>query len=198
MRFCACVREISKQSQVSPKARHTRRLLLLKKSCHKELLRFYARQNARHCSRARAATTSRPATLALQPPLRCCVLTPGEIRRCSHVCATAMSQPGTLALQLPLRRCVSMPGKSAGAAAMCVPPCHAWGHWRCSRRCATASQLLEKPRRCSHVYAAATSRPGTSALQPPLCLDAPAAVCAPLPRHARGHRRCSCRCATVS
>ena len=41
MRFCACVREISKQSQVSSKARHTRCLLLLKKSCRKELLHFY-------------------------------------------------------------------------------------------------------------------------------------------------------------
>jgi hypothetical protein len=166
MRFCACVREISKQSQVSPKARHTRHLLLLKKSCRKELLRFYARRNARHCSHARAATTSCPGTSALQPPLRCCV---------------------------------SMPGKTPGAAAMCaLPPRHAWGHWCCSCRCAAASRLLAKPRRCSHVCAAATSRPGTLALQPPLRLEAPAAVRAPPPRHTRGHWRCSRRCAAAS
>jgi hypothetical protein len=162
MRFCAWVREISKQSQVSPKARHTRRLLLLKKSCHEELLRFYARQNARHCSRARAATTSCPGTLALQPPLRRCILTPGKFRHCSHVCAAATSCPGTLVLQLLLHCCVLMPGKMPGAAAMCAPPPpHAWGHWGCSSRCATASQLLAKPRHCSHVCAAATSCPGT-------------------------------------
>jgi hypothetical protein len=152
VRFCACMREISKQSQVSPKAHHTRCLLLLKKSCHKELVHFYARQNAWHCSRARTATTSRPGTSVLQLPLHRCVLAPGKIWRCSHVCAAATSCPGILALQPPLRRCVLMPGKMPGAAAMCAPPpCHAWGHWGCSRRCAAASQLLAKPRHCSHV-----------------------------------------------
>ncbi len=162
MRFCACVREISKQSQVSPRACHTRHLLPLKKSCRKELLCFYARQNARHCSRARAATTSRPGTLALQPLLHHCISTPGKIQRCSHVCAAAMSCPGTSALQPPLRRCISTPEKMPGAAAMCVPPPrHAWGHWRCSRRCAAASRLLAKPQCCSHVCAATTSHPGT-------------------------------------
>ncbi len=162
MRFCACTRKVSKQSQVSPKARHTRCLLLLKKSCRKELLRIYTQQNARHCSHARAATTSCPGTLALQPPLRCCVLAPGEIWRCSHVCATATSCPETLMLQPLLRRCILTPGKTPGAAAMCaLPPRHAWGHWRCSRHCDTASRLLEKPRCCSHVCEAATSRPGT-------------------------------------
>jgi hypothetical protein len=199
VRFCACVREISKQSQVSPIARHTRRLLLLKKSCHKELLHFYARQNARHCSRARAATTSRPGTSALQPPLRRCIWMPGKIWRCSHVCAAATSRPGTLALQPPLRCCILTPGKMPGAAAMCaLQPHHAWGHWRCSRRYAAASQILAKLRCYSHVCAATTSRPGTLALQPPLRLDAPAAVCAPPPRHARGHWRCSHRCAPAS
>ena len=140
VRFCACMREISKRSQVSPKAHHTRHLLLLKKSCRKELLHFYARQNAQHRSRACAATTSRPGTLALQPPLRRCISAPGKIRRCSHVCATVTSCPGTSALQPPLRHCILMPGKMPGAAAMCAPsPCHAWGHWPCSRCCAAVS-----------------------------------------------------------
>ncbi len=158
MRFCACTREISKQSQVSPKARHTRHLLLLKKSCRKELLRFYTRQNARHCSRAHAATISCPGTLALQPLLCRCISAPGEILRCSLVCAAATSYPGTLALQPPLRRCILTPGKTPSAAAMCAPPQrHAWGHWRCSHRCTAASRLLAKPWRCSHVCTAATS-----------------------------------------
>jgi hypothetical protein len=160
---------------VSPKARHTRCLLLLKKSCRKELLRFYARQNAQHCSRARATTTSRPGTSALQPPLRRCILAPSKIRRCSHVCTAAMSRPGTLALQPPLRRCVLMPGKIPGTAAMCAPlPCHAWGHWCCSRRCAAMSRLLAKPWHCSHVCATATSRPGTSGC----CILMPLQPCA--------------------
>ncbi len=129
VRFCVCLREISKQSQVSPKPHHTRRLLLLKKSCREELLRFYTRKNARHCSRACATTTSRPGTLALQSPLRHCISAPGEIWCCSHVCAPATSCLGTLALQPPLRHCISTPGKTPGAAAMCAPlPRHAWGH----------------------------------------------------------------------
>jgi hypothetical protein len=74
-----------------------------------------------------------------------------------------MPRLGILALQLLLCCCVLTPGKMPGAAAMCAPPPrHAWRHWRCSRHCATESQLLEKPRRCSHVCAAATSHPGTS------------------------------------
>ncbi len=178
VRFCVCVRELSKQIQASPKARHTRCLLLLKKSCLEKLLRFYVRKNARHCSHARAATTSRPGTLVLQPPLRHCISTPGKIRCCSHVCTAAMSCPGTLALQPPLRHCVSTPGKMPGAAAMCAPPPHhAWGHWPCSRRYAAASQLLAKSRRCSHVCAAATSRPETLGR----------CVLMPL-------QRCACRC----
>jgi hypothetical protein len=160
VRFCE--RDI-KQSQVSPKAHHTRCLLLLKKSCRAELLHFYARQNTRHCSRAHAATTSHPGTLALQPPLCRCISTSGKIRHCSHVCTTATSRPGTLVLQLLLRHCISMPGKMLSTAAMCAPlPRHAWGHWRCSRHCAAASRLLAKPRCCSHVCAVSTSRPGTS------------------------------------
>jgi hypothetical protein len=163
VRFCACVREISKQSQVSPKAHHTRCLLLLKKSCHKELLHFYAQQNTRHCSCARTATTSRPGTSALQPPLRRCILTPGEIRRCSHVCAATMSRPGTLALQLPLRCCISMPGKMPG-----MQPC-------VHRRHITPEDI------------------GAAAAAAPLRLDSwrnpgAAAMCAPPPHHARGHQ----------
>jgi hypothetical protein len=213
MRFCACMREISKRSQVSPKACHTRRLLLLKKSCCEELLCFYAWQNARHCSRAPAATTSCQGTSALQPPLRCCVLAPGKIWHCSHVCAAAMSHPGTLVLQPPLRNCVSTPGKTPGAAAMCAPPPrHAWGHWRCSRCCAAASRLLAKPRHCSHVCAAAMSRPGTSSpcvltpLQPCVCRHhvtpgdiGAAAAAAPLHLDAQQNtRRCSHVCAATT
>jgi hypothetical protein len=205
VRFCACMREISKQSQVSPKARHTRHLLLLKKSCRKELLRFYPWRNARHCC-ARAATTSCPGTSALKPPLRRCVLAPGKIRRCSHVCTAATSRPGASTLQPLLRHCVLRPGKMPGAAAMCAPlPHHAWGHWCCSHRCATASRLLAKSRHCSHVYAAATSHPGTLGhsvlmpLQPCACRRhvtpgdiSAAAVAAPLRLDARQNaRRCS-------
>jgi hypothetical protein len=200
------MREISKNSQVSPKTHHTRHLLLLKKSCREELLYFYARRNARHCSRVPAATTSCPGTLALQPPLRHCILAPGKIRCCSHVCAATTSRPGTLALQPLLRRCILMPGKMPGAAAMCaLPPRHAWGHWCCSHDCAAVSQLLAKPQRCSHVCVATTSRPGTSGrcvltpLQPCVCrhhvtpgdIDA-AAAAAPLHLDARRNAwRCS-------
>ncbi len=129
VRFCACMREISKQSKVSPKARHTRRLLLLKKSCLEELLHFYAQQHAWHCSRARAATPSGSVTLVLQTPLHRCISMPGKIWCCSHVCVTATSHPGTLVLQPPLHCCVLMPGKIPGAAAMCAPPPrHVRGH----------------------------------------------------------------------
>jgi hypothetical protein len=41
-------------------------------------LHLEAWQNARRCSHVRAATTSHPGTLALQPPLRHCVSTPGK------------------------------------------------------------------------------------------------------------------------
>jgi hypothetical protein len=74
---------------------------------------------------------------------------------CSHVYATATSRLGILALQPPLRRCISTPGKTL-VLQLCV--------------------------RCCHVM------PGDIG---PLCLDALAAVCAPPPRHARGHWRCS-------
>jgi hypothetical protein len=186
VRFCACVREISKQSQVSPKAHHNRRILLLKKSCHKELLCFYAQQNARHCSRACAATTSCPGTSALQPPLHRCVSKPGKLWRCSHVCAAATSRPVTSALQPLLRRCVLMPDKCP-ALQPCVRRCHV-----------TPGDLLAKPWCCSHVCAAATSHPGLLALQLPLRLDAPAAMRALLPRHARGHWCCSRCCIAAS
>jgi hypothetical protein len=194
MRFCACVREISKRSQVSPKARHTRRLLLLKKSCHEELLRFYAWQNARHCSRAHATTTSRLGTSALQPPLHRCVSAPGKIRCCSHVCTAATSRPGTSAMQPLLRHCVRL----AKCPAMQPCVCHRHvtpgdiGVQPPLRRCilTPGKTLALQPcvRRC-HVT------PGDIGL---LHLDAPAAVCAPPPRHARGHRHCSRRCTAAS
>jgi hypothetical protein len=43
------------------------------------LLRLDVRQNARHCSHVRAATTSHLGTSALQLPLRHCILTPGKM-----------------------------------------------------------------------------------------------------------------------
>ncbi len=149
--------------------------MLLKKSCCKELLCFYAWRNAQHCSRVHATTTSRPGTLALQLLLRRCVLTCGKIQRCSHVRAAATSRPWTLALQPPLHRCILTPGKMSVAAAMCAPPPrHAWRHWRCSRRCTAASRLLAKSRHCSHVCAAAMSRPGTLGC----CILTPLQLCA--------------------
>jgi hypothetical protein len=198
VRFCACVREISKQSQVSPKARHTRRLLLLKKSCREELLRFYARRNPRHCSRACAATTSRPETSALQPPLCRCV--------------SSLDAWQNLALQPCVHRRHVTPGVISAAAAAAPLHLDAWQNAWC----------------CSHVCAAAMSRLGTLALQPLLrrcvstpgetpmlqpcvhCphvtpgvirllhLDAPAAMHALPPRHAWGHWRCSSCCAAAS
>jgi hypothetical protein len=41
-------------------------------------LHLDAQQNAWRCSHVRAATTSRPGTLALQPPLRHCISTLGK------------------------------------------------------------------------------------------------------------------------
>jgi hypothetical protein len=93
------------------------------------LLHLHAWRNARRCSHVCAAATSCPGTLALQPPLRCCVLTPGK----------------TLALQPCVRRRHIMPGDigplrlDAPVAKRALPPRHAWGHQRCSRRCAAAS-----------------------------------------------------------
>ncbi len=139
-----------------------RRLLLLKKSYLEELLRFYARQNARHCSRARAATTSRPGTSALQLPLRHCVLAPGKIRRCSHVCTAATSHLGTSVLQPPLRV----------------------ASWRLAK-----CPALQPCVRRHHVMPGDI---GAAAATAPLRLDSwqnhgTAAMCALLPHHARGH-----------
>jgi hypothetical protein len=97
------------------------------------LLHLNAWKNAWCCSHVCTATTSRLGTLALQPPLRCCISTPGKNpgtaamcappprharghraaasrRPCSRVRAATTSRPGTLALQPPLRRCILMPG----------------------------------------------------------------------------------------
>ncbi len=162
MRFCACMREISKQSQVSTKARHTRHLLLLKKSCCEELLLFYARQNARHCSRACAATTSCLGTLALQPPLCRCISTPGKIGHCSQ--------------------CALPPYHARGH----------WHCSRCCAAASRHQEkclVLQPCVRCCHVMPGDIGAAATAA---PLHLDSwqnpgAAAMCAPLPRHAQGH-----------
>jgi hypothetical protein len=92
-------------------------------------LRLDAWQNARRCSHVCTAATSRLGTLALQPPLRRCVLTPGK----------------TPVLQPCVRRRHVMPGDirplrlDTSAAVRALLPHHARGHWRCSRCCATAS-----------------------------------------------------------
>jgi hypothetical protein len=92
-------------------------------------LRLDPWQNAWRCSHVCAAATSRLGTLALQPPLRRCISTPGI----------------TPALQPCVRRRHVMPGdimplRLDAPAAVCVPPpCHARGHWCCSRCCAAAS-----------------------------------------------------------
>jgi hypothetical protein len=92
-------------------------------------LHLDAWQNARCCSHVCAATMSRLGTLALQPPLCCCVSTPEK----------------TPALQPCVRRCHVTPGDigplrlDAPAAMHAPPPHHAQGHWRCSCCCAAAS-----------------------------------------------------------
>ncbi len=93
------------------------------------LLHLNAWQNARHCSHVCAAATSRLRTLALQLPLRRCVLSPGK---------TPVLQPCVL-------RCHVMPGDigllhlDAPAVVCAPPPRHAQGHWCCSHRCTAAS-----------------------------------------------------------
>ncbi len=194
MRFCAGMREISKQSQVSPKARHTRCLLLLKKSCCKELLRFYP-----------GKISGTAAVRALPPPHaqghwqcnRCCAtkekdyiekLSPNFFGRAVRFCACMreISKQSQVSSKARYTRCLLLlkkscrkellhfyPGKMPGTAAMRVPPPpHAQGHRRCNRRCAAASRRLAK--------------------------SSAAAMCAPPPRHARGHWRCSCHCAIAS
>jgi hypothetical protein len=92
-------------------------------------LHLNAWQNARCCSHVCAAATSRLGTLALQPLLRRCVLTPGKtpaLQPCVHHRHVTPGDIGPLHLDAP-------------AAVQTPPPHHARGHWRCSRRCAAAS-----------------------------------------------------------
>ncbi len=93
------------------------------------LVHLNAWKNTRRCSHVCTAATSRLGTLALQPPLRHRVLTPGK----------------TLALQPCVRHHHVTPGDirslhlNTPAAMGVPPPCHAWRHWCCSRHCAAAS-----------------------------------------------------------
>ncbi len=92
-------------------------------------LRLDAWQNTRCCSHVCPAATSRLGTLALQPPLRRCVSTPGKtpvLQPCAHHRHITPGNIGPLRLDAP-------------AAVRAPLPRHAWGHWCCSRRCATAS-----------------------------------------------------------
>jgi hypothetical protein len=86
-------------------------------------------QNARCCSHVCTAATSRLGTLALQLPLRRCILTPGKIpalQPCVRHRHVTPRDIGLLRLDAP-------------AAVHVPPPRHTRGHWRCSRRCAAAS-----------------------------------------------------------
>ncbi len=148
---------------------------------------------------------------ALQPCARH-HLTPGDIGAATAAAPLHLGAWQNPALQPCVRRHHVMPGYIGATVAAAPLHLDAWQH----------------ARRCSHVCAATTSRLGTLALQPPLrrcfstpgktpalqpCarrrhvtprdigplrLDAPAAVHAPLPRHARGHRHCSHCCAAAS
>ncbi len=92
-------------------------------------LHLDAWQNARHCSHVCAAATSCLGTLALQPPLRHCVSTPGK---------TSALQPCVCRRHITPRD-IGLLRLDAPAAMRALPPCHAWGHRRCSRCCAAAS-----------------------------------------------------------
>ncbi len=161
----------------------------------------------------RAAAFLRPAK---RPALQLCVgrhhLTPGDIGAATAAAPLRLDAWQNPALQPCVRRRHVMPGDIGTAAASAPLHLDAW----------------QNARRCSHVCAATTSGLGTLVLQPPLrrcvltpgktpalqpcvrrChvtpgdigplrLDAPAAVRVPPRRHARGHRRCSCRCAAAS
>ncbi len=92
-------------------------------------LHLDAWQNAWRCSHVCAATTSRLGTLALQPPLRRCVLTPGKIPALQPCVRRRHVTPGDIG---PLHL-------DAPAAMRPPPPRHARGHRCCSRCCAAAS-----------------------------------------------------------
>ncbi len=149
---------------------------------------------------------------ALQRCAHCHHLMPGDIGTATAAVLLHLSAWQNPVLQPCVRHPYVMPGDIGAAAA--TAPLHL-GAW-------------QNARRCSHVCTAATSRLGTLALQPPLCrcisipgktpalqpcvcrchimpgdigplrLDAPAALHVPLPHHARGHWRCSCRCTAAS
>ncbi len=112
------------------------------------------------CVRRRHVTPGDISAAAAAAPLH--LNTWQNAQRCSHVCAAATSCLGTLVLQPLLRRCISTPGETpalqpcvccchvtpgdtkllrldAPAAVRAPPPCHAWGHWRCSCHCAAVS-----------------------------------------------------------
>ncbi len=112
------------------------------------------------CVRRHHITPRNNGTAAAAAPLH--LDTWQNTRCCSHVCTAAMSRLGTLALQPPLHCCILTPGKTP-LLQPCVPRCHV--------------------------------TPGDIG---PLCLDALAAVHALLPRHTRGHWRCSRCCIAAS
>jgi hypothetical protein len=153
---------------------------------------------------------------AKRPALQPCVhrhhLMPGDIGAATSAVPLRLDAWQNPTLQPCVRHHHVTPG-DIGAAAAAVPlHLNTW----------------QNALRCSHVCAAARSRLGTLALQRPLhrcvltpsktpalqpCVcyhhvmpgdigllrfDASAAVCAPPPRHAQGHWRCSRRCAAAS
>jgi hypothetical protein len=184
--------EISKQSQVSPKARTfcSSRRAAAKSCCASTpgktpgtaAVRAPPPPHARghwRCNRRCAAASRHLENLVLQPCVCHRHVTPRDIsaaaaavplhldawqnaRHCSHVYAPATSRLGTLVLQLPLRHCVLTPDKTPA-----LQPCV----------------------RHRHVT------PGDIGL---LHLDPHAAMRLPPPRHARGHWHCSRRCAAAS
>ncbi len=161
----------------------------------------------------RAAALLRPAKCpTLQPCARRHHLMPRDISAATAAAPLHLGAWQNPALQPCVRRRHVTPGDIGAAAAAAPLRLDAWQNaWRCSHVCATATShlgtlALQLPlRRC-------VSTPSeTPALQPCvrhrhvtpgdiglLRLDAPAAVRAPPPRHARGHWRCSCRCAAAS
>jgi hypothetical protein len=161
----------------------------------------------------RAAALLRPAKrLALQLCTPRHHLMPGDIGAATAAAPLRLNAWQNPALQPCVHHHHITPGDIGAAAA--AAPLHL--------------DIWQNARRCSHVCAVATSNLGTLALQPPLrhcistpdktlalqpCvrhrhvtpgdigplrLDAPAAVCPPPPRHARGHWLCSHCCAAAS
>ncbi len=153
---------------------------------------------------------------AKHPALQPCAchhhLTPGDIGTATAAAPLHLSAWQNPALQ-PHVRChhITLRDINAAAAAALLH-LDAWQNsWRCNHVCtATTSHLgtLELQLSLSHCVSTPSNTP---VLQPCvrrrhvtsgdiglLRLDAPAAVCAPPPRHARGHWRCSRRCTAAS